>query len=269
MKKLILILALASQMPVAAMDSQDQAREEVRSFRGTLRDKFQRFEKLQNEVVSYKESLPRLVANRSAERNQYAQAFNETAVSMNRFMQEIETVSKGREDFSYYRLSTNVTPESARKMAHANVLAFLGQKLNEVGHRAQSNNRIRGSALDDYQKISLLCLNAAQILPARQLADFIKADAEVAMSQEYLNKDIPVMESFIPEGQRILDEAVASAAKSEDLINSKGKSETRLQVHARLTKTMNDLRVFEDAMAAFKKMKQRRENKFMAVVNWL
>ncbi|MBI2787558.1 MAG: hypothetical protein HYX59_02645 [Elusimicrobia bacterium] len=244
-------------------------------------------------------SLPKKIAQYTAERAQRAEQINTQDAQINEIIGKIETISKGKYQMSQYRLPVGVTADAggvARVQAAVDAKAIqnLVDRLKAVADEQQSAGGIDlgGSGGDgtvpsgpqapitvsESQQISLLALEAAKRLvptslnqpdsapAAYAIARFLYSDTVVAAGVDGLNVKVPATERFLARISTVLGEAIADIPKDEAYASSNGTSETGEQVLARKVRVFSSIDgVLTEAMTFFRLKQTWNQDRYGSV----
>lgn len=220
-------------------------------------------------------SLPKKIAQYTAERAQRAEQINVQDAQINEIIGKIETVSKGKFVMSQYRLPVGVTPDAAgvarvQAAVDAEAIQKLVDRLKAVADEAQAGAAsidLGGSGGDgtvpsgtqpaitvsENQQISLLALEAAKRLvpsslnqpdsapAAYAIARLLYSDTVIKAANDGLTVQVPAAERFLTRVSSVLGDAIADIPKDEAYASSNGTSETGEQVLARKIRVFSSI----------------------------
>lgn len=245
-------------------------------------------------------SLPKKIAQYSAERAQRAEQINAQDAQINEIIGKIETISKGRFPMSQYRLPVGVTPDAAgvarvQAAVDADSITRLVDRLKAVADEAQSGETtidLGGSGGDgtvpsgtqpaitvsENQQISLLALEAAKRLvptsfnqpesapAAYAIARLLYSDTVIEAANEGLTVQVPAAERFLGRVSTVLGDAIADIPRDEAFAASNGTSETAEQVYARKVRVFSSIdAVLLEGMEFFRLKQTWNRDKFGSV----
>ncbi len=247
-------------------------------------------EELYGEVQPY--SLPRKIAQYTAERGQRVAQYNASAVEINAVLDRLRVVSGGRHNLTSSFLPVGITDDDAgvariQALVDAEGIPNLADRLRAIADEAQAAEAnatitIGGSGGDGTvpsgvqppitisanQQISLLALDAARRLAPSSLQTPDQASASFAMARilysdavadgahEALTEQVPVAEAFLTRASQVLDRTIADAARDEAYVQSGGTNETPAAVLERKTRVFTELDAFLVETLAFFNVKQ-------------
>ncbi|MDP3542182.1 MAG: hypothetical protein Q8T11_06880 [Elusimicrobiota bacterium] len=220
-------------------------------------------------------SLPKKIAQYTAERAQRAEQINAQDAQINEIIGKIETISKGRFQMSAYRLPVGVTPDAAgvarvQAAVDSDAITRLVDRLKAVADESQAGAAtidLGGSGGDgtvpsgtqpaitvsENQQISLLALEAAKRLVPTSLAQpdsapaafaiarLLYSDTVIEAANEGLSLQVPAAERFLARVSTVLGDAIADIPRDEAYAASNGTSETPEQVFARKIRVFSSL----------------------------
>jgi hypothetical protein len=219
-------------------------------------------------------SLPKKIAQYTAERQQRADQINVQDAQINEIIGKIETISKGKYVMSTYRLPVGVTSDAggvARVQAAVDSRAIqnLVDRLKAVADQASAgaaNIDLGGGGdgtvpsgtqppitVSENQQISLLALDAAKRLVPTSLAQpdsapaayaiarMLYSDSVISGALDGLNNQVPAAETFLSHISATLGDAISATAQDQAYAASNGTSETADQVYARKIRVFSAL----------------------------
>ncbi len=242
-------------------------------------------------------SLPRKIAQYTAERAQRAEQINVQDAQINEIIGKIETISKGKFQMSQYRLPVGVTPDAAgvarvQAAVDSDAITRLVDRLKAVADEAQAGEAtidLGGSGGDgtvpsgtqpaitvsENQQISLLALEAAKRLvptslnqpdsapAAYAIARLLYSDSVIDAAGEGLNVQVPAAERFLTRVSSVLGDAIADIPRDEAYAASNGTSETAEQVMARKIRVFSSIdAVLLEGMEFFRLKQTWNRDKF-------
>ncbi|MBI4061750.1 MAG: hypothetical protein HY403_09995, partial [Elusimicrobia bacterium] len=200
-------------------------------------------------------SLPRKIAQYTAERAQRAAEINAQDAQINEILDQIERISKGRYAMSGYRMPVGVTPDAAgvARLDEGRAVQRLADRLKAVADETKTAAAAIGIgggggdgtvptgtqpriAISENQQISLLALEAGNrrvytAPSAVAFARFLYADSVIAAATDALNVQVPATERFLGRVSAALGEAISDIARDEAY--AAGSGEPADQVFAR------------------------------------
>ncbi|MFA6029543.1 MAG: hypothetical protein WC969_06805 [Elusimicrobiota bacterium] len=204
-------------------------------------------------------SLPRKIAQYSAEQAERAQQMNARGAEMNGILAQIDSLTGGRYALAAQGLPTDVdtTPAGVAKVQRlvdekriqglADKLVSIGNEYKAKGTGAdmglgQANTPPTGTqpspTVDDNTRIALLCLETAKRLApstndasqtgsaAYAMARFLYSEAVVSSSRKYLDERFPVAEGVLATAKQGLLHAIADLDQDRSYVQSNGSSES-------------------------------------------
>ncbi|MDX6770287.1 MAG: hypothetical protein SF051_12200 [Elusimicrobiota bacterium] len=247
-------------------------------------------EELYGETQPY--SLPRKIAQYTAERTQRVGQYNASAAEVNAILERLRTVSGGRHDLSGSLLPVGVTDDAAgvariQAVVDAEGIPNLADRLRAIADEAQAAEAgsaisIGGTGGDGTvptgtqppitisanQQIALLALDAARRLAPSSLqtqdqssvsfamARILYSDAVVDGATEAFEEQLPTAEAFLARATQVLDRTIADTARDEAYVQSGGTSETAAAVLERKARVFTELDAFLVDTLAFFNVKQ-------------
>lgn len=219
-------------------------------------------------------SLPKKIAQYTAERQQRADQINLQDGQINEILGKIESISKGKYSLARFRLPVGVTSDAggvARVQAAVDAQAIPNlkdelQRIADLEAGGSTDLAIGGNSdgttpsgpqpaitLADSQQMRLLILDAVKRLVPTSLAQpesapgayavarFLYSDSVVSGANDALTKQVPAAETFLNHISATLGDAIADIPKDEAYASSNGTSETADQVYARKIRVFSAL----------------------------
>lgn len=219
-------------------------------------------------------SLPRLISQFGAEKEQRAGEMNRQNADLNAVLDRLETMTGGRFGLAARKLPTGLGTDAgsvARVQALVDARAFqnLGDLLTAIGNEYKEKSGSVGlgetsggtvpsgqqppTTVDDNTQIALLALEAAKRLvpssttdlqaapAAYAVARFLYSDAAVEAARENLYDRIPVAEVFLNQAKTGLNEAIADLDRDVAYVQANGGGEAADSVIDRKVRVYSSL----------------------------
>jgi len=231
-------------------------------------------------------SLPRKIAQYTAERSQRAGEINAQAVQINEILGKIETLSGNKYNLQSYRLPADVSADKTgvarvQALSDNGTLRGLADKLTAIGNEATQASgdislSVGGSGqtipsgtqpaitLANQQQLGLLALEAAKRLAPSSaqapqsaacyyaVARFLFSDGIIGAAQDSLDNQVPQAETFLNNMAKALSDAITLTYQDDSYVDSGGASETQEQIYGRQIASFSALAsVLREGMAFF------------------